>query len=75
MKQFTSVSNTNNPFAGAAIANRCAVVKRGTNIPLEVEYTSSTPSTIHDVTYPEGHNYTKEHPNEVLAYGLEKYIR
>ena len=42
MKQFTSVSNTNNPFAGAAIANRCAVVKRGTNIPLEVEYTSST---------------------------------
>ena len=43
--------------------------------PMIVEYTSSTPSTIHDVTYPEGHNYTKEHPNEVLAYGLEKYIK
>jgi len=42
--------------------------------PMLVEYTSTTPNTIHEVRYPDGHDYTTEHPNEVLAYQLETYL-
>lgn len=42
--------------------------------PMIVEYATSYPNSIHDVKYPDGHSYKTEHPNEALAYQLERYI-
>lgn len=42
--------------------------------PMLVEYTSEQPNSLHDVTYPKGHSYKTEHPNEALAYQLERYV-